>query len=704
MDVRARSRAAARPADADPHQPLNPPEALGKGAFALPAYLSNGLIGLRVLGAPLQGGLAMLNGFVGEHPEKRVEASARAPFPLGGDLRLDGVRLSHSLYLLNEPRQAYDFATGELTTRATFQTADTRADIETLVFCSRQRPTLVCQEVRLTVDSACRVQLGAGVDARGVYGREVQILLDGKLADEGEIDGALRWASHGDVASCGLAFVTELSGDSERNLERREQLLETVHAFDAKPGLAYRLRQMTSMVSEGEHQQPEIQAARLAAMARRDGFDTVREENGAAWRELWKSRIRLVGAEPRWQQLADAAFYYLNASVHSSALASTSIFGLATWIDYHHYYGHVMWDIETFVVPPATLFQPHAAVTMLNYRADHQDSARKNAALRGRRGLQFPWESGRSTGEEAAPLPGSASWHEDHVSLDVARAFAFHADVTGDERFLRERAGPVLAGVADWLTSRVERTDRGYEIKRSMGVAERKAPADNPAFVNMTAKVVLRDAARLCAVAGIPCDPRWTEIADRLVLPMRGDVVVSHDGYRKDEEKGATPDPLLGVFPVGYELSDAELQATLEFYLAMADDYVGSPMLSALYGVWAAWAGDRKRALSLLDEGYGKFSQGHFRQILEYRPDRHPDQPQAGPFFANMGGFLMSLLLGFPGLQPNGGAVETWHRRKVVLPAGWEAIEVDRLWIRGRPMRLVARHGARAILEPLAEP
>ena len=192
MDVRARPQAPQPAAEADPHQPISPPEAVGKGVFALPAYVSNGLIGLRILGAPLQGGLAMLNGFVGEHPEKRVEASARAPFPLGGDLVLDGVRLSHTPYLLEQPRQTYDFATGELTTRAAFRTAKTRAEIETVIFCSRRRPTLACQEIRLTVDAACRVQLSAGVDARGVYGREVQILVDGKLLEEAGVDGALR--------------------------------------------------------------------------------------------------------------------------------------------------------------------------------------------------------------------------------------------------------------------------------------------------------------------------------------------------------------------------------------------------------------------------------------------------------------------------------------------------------------------------------
>ena len=39
-----------------------------------------------------------------------------------------------------------------------------------------------------------------------------------------------------------------------------------------------------------------------------------------------------------------------------------------------------------------------------------------------------------------------------------------------------------------------------------------------------------------------------------------------------------------------------------------------------------------------------------FLQTLEYRPDRFPEQPMAGPFFANLGGFLMGLILGFPGI------------------------------------------------------
>src|SRR5205807_4146226 len=122
------------------------------------------------------------------------------------------------------------------------------------------------------------------------------------------------------------------------------------------------------------------------------------------WSELWKGRITLVGADPRWQALADAALFYLLSSTHVASPASTSIFGMATWHDYHYYYGHVMWDIETFVVPVLSLLQPHAAESLLDYRSRNVAAAAGNARLRGRRGLQFPWESAPSSGQEAAPI------------------------------------------------------------------------------------------------------------------------------------------------------------------------------------------------------------------------------------------------------------------------------------------------------------
>jgi protein-glucosylgalactosylhydroxylysine glucosidase len=84
-----------------------------------------------------------------------------------------------------------------------------------------------------------------------------------------------------------------------------------------------------------------------------------------------------------------------------------------------------------------------------------------------------------------------------------------------------------------------------------------------------------------------------------------------------------------------------------------------------------------------------------FRQTLEVSPRARQPKPASGPFFANLGAFLLGLLRGFPGLRLGPGEPEPWPSPPLVLPAGWRSIEVERLGIREQPMRLVARHGAR---------
>lgn len=680
--------------------PLNPPPVKGSGRKELPAYLANGLVGLRVRDNPLTAGMALLCGYSGMHPEKKIEAAAVTPYPLAVDLAVDGVWLSDVPHQVTVIDQHYDFSNGELTSRLRFEARGVRIEIEVLTFCCRHQPTLVAQEVMLRASAACDLTLKAVVDTRAIPGR----LLARTLETPGggrDFDGSLLWESDGQLSRCGLGLVTQLLGADGAARQTPgggdRGPLVTQYGVRARGGKIHRLRQFVSLVPSVIHSHPDRHAERLVALAAHQGFEHIRKANRAEWRELWKGRILLHGATRRWQQLADAAFYYMNASVHAGSPASTSMFGLATWHDYHYYFGHVMWDIETFSVPPLTLLQPAAAEAMLEYRLRCLDGARSNAQSFGRRGLQFPWESAPTRGEEAAPSPGSAAWHEDHISLDVALAFARHAQITGDGNFLRDKAWPVLAGVADWLTSRVHYGQRGWEIRRSMGIAERKQESDNEAFTLLSARAVLEAALQAARMLGRPEGAQWRAIMDGLALPLRDGILVSHDGFRISEEKGATPSPLMGVFPLE-NLDGTLARATLDFYLPLAKGYIGSPMLSALYGVWAARRGRRDLALKLLEDGYAKFITGRFLQTLEYRPDRFPEQPQAGPFFANMGGFLMSLLYGFPALKPGWEPPERWARQKTVLPAGWRAIEVERLWLRGRPVRLLAEQGRMAVI------
>jgi hypothetical protein len=702
--ARQRRRPADRPGDSrldsneDRWRPLDPPKVAGSPPGALPAYVANGLVGLRVREIPLRPGVVTMSGLAGVDPDKRVEGAPYIPYPLAGDLRVGSVWLSDAPQTVDQIEQRYDFSTGELHSRFRVHGAEAVATVEVVTFASRSQPTLVLQEIALGVSAACDVRVRAIVDPDSNPGT----WLDRETATPGEpepaVDGAMWWAPPGGLGSCGIAYVTSCDQADAAAIrsERRDSPLMTEYTFRARPGRRYRVHQIASLVPSVLHHQPLREAVRLASRARDLGFDHLRSENRAAWRELWKGRVVLAGADPAWQALADASLFYLFSSVHPSSPASTSIFGLARWRDYHYYYGHVMWDIEFFTVPVLGLLYPEAARTLLEYRSSVVPAARANAKLNGYRGLQFPWESGPTNGEESSPGKGSASHYEDHVSCDVAWAFGHFADLTGDIEFAREHAWPVLKGVADWIVSRVTPTTRGYEIRRSMGIAERDQPADNQAFTNMGAVVVLEQAQAVARRLGHHVDPRWAEIADKLVIPRdaRTGALRSHDGHRLSETKGATPDPLAALFPLGYR-TDAKVEsATLRAYLDVADEYLGSPMLSALYGVWAAWAGDRAQSLAMFERGFARFTTGRFLQTLEYDPAIFPDEGRAGPFFANLSGFLQGLLFGLPGLRIDGDDPAAWPRRPVNLPSGWDAIECERIWVRGRPARLVARQGA----------
>jgi trehalose/maltose hydrolase-like predicted phosphorylase len=676
--------------------PISPPPLRELQPGALPAYLSNGVIGLRVGVVPQRPSVAIVNGFAGVDPDSGAECFGQAPYPVSGDVEIDGVSVVHAVEATRLREQRYDFATGELHSSYAFDANGARGTVDVVTFCSRTMPTLVLQETTVSVDRACDLVLAAGVDHTGRPGSLVARHTRTRGSHEDPVDGSLLLESNGALGRCGAAYISELVGAeaTPKYDEREVAPLSTRWAVRARRNARYRLRQITSLVPDTMHDQPDLQAVRLAYGGALRGFERVRDENRRAWEDVWRRRIRLVGAPERWQALVDAAFFYLHTSVHGSTPTSMSMFGLAYWPNYHYYRGHVMWDIEVFAVPPLILTHPDAARTLLEYRARHLEAAKFNAAMHGYRGAQYPWESGQRHGEESAPGEGAAAAREHHVSLDVAWAFAQYLHATHDWEWGRKHAWPVLSEVAEWTQSRGTLTDRGFEVHDVIGVAEREATVDNNAYINMAASIALREAAALAQPLGHEPTPAWGELARSVFVPVdRKGVIRNHDRYRVNEEKGETPEALAGLFPLGFDVPPRVERATLDFYLALADEYVGSPMLSSLLGVYAARTGDRARALELFERGYADFVIEPFSITTEYAPKVFPEQPVAGPFTANLGGFLMCLLYGLTGLRISDAEPESWCGLSVTLPSGWDAVEAS-VFARGARAELRAEHGA----------
>ncbi|QNM82605.1 glycoside hydrolase family 65 protein [Sphingomonas sabuli] len=685
---------------------INPQTERGPLGSSLPAYVSNGLVGLRLRDLPVLPGVCIVNGVVGLDPERRIEAAAYVPFPLALDLAIDGARLSTQPFAASSLEQDYDFSAGELTTRVDVVLAERKLSLSVRTFCSRSHPHIVLQEteIRSADNATLTVESGLSLD-KSSRGNVVRRRLGTPGEHEPADDGALLWESDGGLATCGFACWTEISGQPDgerlRPYDHRGPL-QTRFKVPLRAGQRVIISQMTAVVGSLVHSRPDEEAVRRLAEAKRLGMAPLRKMNRDCWTEIWKARPVVEGASSQHQAIIDAGFYYLNASVHPASPSATSIFGLAQWPDYHYYYGHVMWDIDAFCVPVLSFTQPHAARAILEFRERGVDAARRNARSYGNQGLRFPWEAGALTGEEVAPGRGEAATHALHVSMHVARAFSIFADVSGDRRFLEERTWPVLAGVADFICDRVAWREGRPHLLSATGPAEIPAPPDDDAFSIIAGRDVLERAVQAALDLGKNAPSIWRATSEALHPLLRTDnAIAAHADFRIDEQKGATPTPLAALFPYNYPLSDESHDATLALYLSHWRDYVGSPMLPALYPVWASLWGDRRLAFKLFEEGYAAYDAGRFHQCLEYRAD-HPDsRVRAGPFFANIGGMLTSLYLGLPRLAVRGADPATWPKQKITLPAGWRSISVERLWIRGEPWSLQAAHRSVAELKKI---
>ena len=258
--------------------PLSPPPVPGGARNELPAYVANGVMGLRVREMPLAAGLTLVSGYSGLHPQRQIEAIAAAPYPIAADICISGVWLSDAGHAVTVIDQRYDFETGELTSRLEFEAGGRRACLEVLVFCSRDEPSLVCQEISLRLDSDGDLALKALLDGRHVDGRVLRWLRDTPGDEAPCCDGAALWESAGALSTCGMAYISELVG-ADAQAERpalENRTLSTSYAFAAKGGQTYRLRQIVSLVPKVTHAEPDFQAVRQVALARKRGFDALR--------------------------------------------------------------------------------------------------------------------------------------------------------------------------------------------------------------------------------------------------------------------------------------------------------------------------------------------------------------------------------------------------------------------------------------------
>ena len=190
--------------------------------------------------------------------------------------------------------------------------------------------------------------------------------------------------------------------------------------------------------------------------------------------------------------------------------------------------------------------------------------------------------------------------------------------------------------------------------------------------------------------------------------------VMQFEDFPLATEPRASVGPMWALFPLHHSYGDATDIATQRLFAKTMHTYYGMPMSSSNCAVWAARMGDRAEAIKALELGMATRMHEPFRQFVEAVPttaegiwagaQSEPWLTKRTCFVTACGGFLTAALLGFPGLCFNDGDPQSWAQHPVILPEGWDAIEVDRLWARGQAYRLTATHGTdRSVLTPTSD-
>src|SRR5207247_875728 len=179
------------------------------------------------------------------------------------------------------------------------------------------------------------------------------------------------------------------------------------------------------------------------------GSHRLAASHAAAWHRLWQTDV-VVRGDAELQRVIPAMLFYLLASAREATDESIPPMGLSS----AGYYGHVFWDADTWMLPPAPSLHPDLARSMGMFRYRALGAARRNASRNGYRGAMYPWESDEQ-GEETTPrFAWQNALYENHVTGDVALAQWQYYLATGDSAWLARYGYPVLAATADFWASR----------------------------------------------------------------------------------------------------------------------------------------------------------------------------------------------------------------------------------------------------------
>jgi protein-glucosylgalactosylhydroxylysine glucosidase len=623
--------------------------------------VANGMIGIVSSPEPLKIKDVVLAGAYDLYGRGRVSNFLRSFNLLNMNLEIDGNRM-YSGNVTNM-KQELDMHHASFTT--SFDFTD-KASVTSTYYSLRQLPYTVLMDVTVTAKKDITIKGESIMEAPDAL-KDVQNYYN--EIDRPHVVISLLTSSArsptGKLLMCAsnTFLFSEPHGQEPRVIH--EMLDNNMHLMKftktIKAGETYRFSVAGSSITSAHHDDPLNESERLTIYAKLEGRDRLLQFHNKAWDDLWKSDITIEG-DPQSQQDIHSMIYHLYSFVREGTALSPSPMGLSGL----GYNGHVFWDTELWMYPGILVLHPELGKSMVEYRYERLEAAKKNAFGKGFKGAMYPWESA-ATGVEETPVWALSGPFEHHITACVGIAAWNYYCVTQDKVWLKEKGWPVLSAIADFWASRVERNGPGkYDIKNVVAADEWAENVDNNAFTNAAAKAVLQHATEAAKILGIAADPDWMNVSDNIpILKLDNGVTREHASYNGEGIKQA--DVNLLAYPLKEITDMAQIKKDLAYYETRVPNQGTPAMTQAVFTTLYARLGDGEKAYHFFKDAYLPNLLPPLGVIAETKGGTNPY------FSTGAGGIVQSVLMGFGGLEiTSKGIVQV----SSALPKSWKSLTI----------------------------
>jgi protein-glucosylgalactosylhydroxylysine glucosidase len=625
--------------------------------------VANGMIGIVSSPEPFKIKDVVLAGAYDQYGRGRVSNFLRSFNLLNMILEIDGKRMDGRN--VTNFKQELDMRQAKFT--ASFDFED-KATVSYSYYSLRQLPFTVLMDVQVNAKKDIRITSSSIMEAPDAL-RDVQNYYN--EIDRPHVIISLLTSSAksptGKLLMCASnSFLfSEHHGEEPRVIhemwDNNMHLMKFSKAL--KSGQNYSYAVAGSSITSAHHDDPLNEAERLTIYAKLEGKQRLLDFHKKAWDELWKSDILIEGNDvAQEQQDIRSMLYHLYSFSRAGTALSPSPMGLSGL----GYNGHVFWDTEIWMFPAVLVMQHELAKSMMEYRFQRLEAAKRNAFSKGFKGAMFPWESAES-GVEETPVWALSGPFEHHITADVGVAAWMYYQVTQDKQWLRDKGFPILKETADFWASRVERNGAGqYDIKNVVAADEWAENVDNNAFTNAAAKANLQYATLAAKILGITPDADWMNVANNIpILKMADGVTKEHATYVGEGIKQA--DVNLLAHPLKSITDPVQIKKDLEYYETRVPDEGTPAMTQGIFALLYARLGDKDKAYHWFKDAYIPNLNPPFRVIAETKGGTNPY------FATGAGGILQAVIMGFGGVDITN---EGLKQVKSVLPKHWRSLTI----------------------------